>query len=393
MLLNSGAEVNAAAAAKDGRTALQAAARAGHLLVVKMLLAAGADVHSPITDGGFSAVSSAILGDNLEILQLFLKRENPNSQADPVPPLLRASVWGQTEMVKCLIKERVNVNILRTDKSSLGYGYPCTALEAALHNGHNDIFDMLLDASARCNDQVLGLRAALGAASTWWGYRFNRIHMDIVQKLLSAGASVNRAFSNNGMSLHNAAYIGRVDLVQILLNAGADVNGRSPDGNTALFNAVQSEDIDTIRLLLNAGADIEAFAPTIRGRTALQHATNCGNTTVVRFLLEQGADCNARAADSNGVTALQAAAIIGHLPIVLMLLEAGANINAPAAKINGRSALEAAAEHGRLDIVALLLKNDTDTHGLGNKYECAAKLAENNGHVYIVRMLRSYKID
>ena len=209
LLLNSGAEVNAAAAAKDGRTALQAAARAGHLLVVKMLLAAGADVHSPITDGGFSAVSSAILGDNLEILQLFLKRENPNSQADPVPPLLRASVWGQTEMVKCLIKERVNVNILRTDKSSLGYGYPCTALEAALHNGHNDIFDMLLDASARCNDQVLGLRAALGAASTWWGYRFNRIHMDIVQKLLSAGANVNRAFSNNGMPLHNAAYIGR----------------------------------------------------------------------------------------------------------------------------------------------------------------------------------------
>jgi ankyrin repeat protein len=74
-----------------------------------------------------------------------------------------------------------------------------------------------------------------------------------------------------------------------------------------------------------------------------------------------------------------------------MLLKAGANINAPAAKISGRGALEAAAEHGRLDIVALLLENDIDTDGLGNRCECAAKLAERNGHVFIASMLRGGK--
>ena len=393
LLLNSGAEVNAAGAAKYGLTALQAAACGGRLSVVKMLLAAGADMHAPSTEGGYSAVSAAVVGDNPKIMQLFLKRTSPNGQADLIPPLFRASIRRRTEIVKCLIKAGVNVHTLRTDKPSLGYGYPCTALEAALERGYKDIVNILLDASACSKDQVPGLRAALGAASIRWRYKVEPIHIEIAQKLLSAGANVNRAFSDKGMPLHNAAYSGRTDLVQILLNAGADVNGRSPDGDTALLNAVRKGNIDMIKLLLNAGADIEIFAPMIGGRTALQGAAECGNTTVVRFLLAQGADCNARAADSKGVTALQAAAIMGHLPIALLLLEAGANINAPAAKISGRSALEAAAEHGRLDIAALLLKNNIDTDGLGNKCECAAKLAESNGHIFIAEMLRRCKID
>lgn len=393
LLLNSGAEVNAAGAAEYGRTALQAAASNGHLSIVTMLLAAGADVQAPSTKGGFSAVSAAIVGDNIEILQLFLTRASPNGQADLIPPLLRASIRGQTEIVKCLIKAGVNVHTLRTDKPSLGYGYPCTALEAAFYMNYKDIVNILLDASARSNDQVPELRAALGAASIQWSYKIEPIHIDIAQKLLSAGANVNRAFSDKGMPLHNAAYSKNIDLVQILLNAGADVNGRSPDGDTALLKAVRKGDIDMIKLLLNAGADIEIFAPMTRGRTALQGAAELGNTTVVRFLLAQGADCNARAADSKGVTALQAAAIMGHLPIALILLEAGANINAPAAKIGGRSALEAAAEHGRLDIVELLLKNNIDADGLGNRCERAAKLAKRNGHTFIAKMLRRYKID
>ncbi|KAH8651560.1 ankyrin repeat-containing domain protein [Tricladium varicosporioides] len=391
ILLDSGAEVNAAGSIKYGFTALQAAARQGDLFITKMLVAAGADIHTPSTEGGCSTISAAIMGMNLEIVQLFLRTASPNDLVDSVPLLFRASAYGKPEIVQCLIKAGANINALYTNKL-LNYNYPRTALEAALNYSRIEVFEMLWDAGAGCNGQVPGLRAALGAASARWRhYTVEPIHIDIARKLINAGADVNRAFSSEGAPLHNAVYAGRLDLVQMLLDAGADVNGKAPDGNTALLNAVHKDDIDIIKVLLDAGADIKAFAPVERGRTALQGAAECGNTAAVRFLLERGADCNEPAAQSEGVTALQAAAIGGHLQVALTLLKAGANINAPAAKINGRSALEAAAEHGRLDIVSLLLENDIDANGLGSRCKDAAKLAERNGHIFISRMLRNYK--
>ncbi|RDL35193.1 uncharacterized protein BP5553_07124 [Venustampulla echinocandica] len=358
ILLNSGAKVNAAGAAKYRFTALQVAARAAHLSVVKVLLAAGADVHAPVTERGYSTISAAVLRNSLEIIQL----------------------------------AGANINALCTDKPPSGYGYPCTALEAALCNGHYHVFEILWDAGTDFNSPVPGLRAALGAASTAWRYGFDPTERDIAKKLLNAGADVNRAFSNHGMPLHNAVYSHRFErhLVQMLLNVGADVNGRTQDGETALRIAVNMGNVDLIEVLLNAGADIEAYAPTDTGRTALQAAAQRGNTIVIRFLLERGANCNASAANSRGATALQAAAIGGNVQITLMLLKAGADINAPAAKIHGRSALEAAAEHGRLDILSLLLKNDTDSDGLKSRCKDAAKLAEREGHIFISRMLRAY---
>lgn len=393
ILLDSGAEVNAAGAAKYGFTALQAAARAGHLSVVNMLLAAGADVHAPAAERGYSAISAAVMRNDLEMVQLFLKAAGPHGDADPLPPIFRASRKGATEIVQCLIRAGANINALRTDMPSSAYGYPCTALEAALCSGHHHLFEMLLGASTVFNGQVQGSRAARGAASIEWTCNFGPREREIAHKSLNAGADVNRTFSNDGMPLHVAvgSWSFNRHLVQMLLDAGADVNGRTPDGNTALGIAVQKGDIDLIEVLLNAGADIEAYAPTDNSRTALQDAAQRGNTNVVRFLLERGANCNAYAADSKEATALQAAAIGGNLQITFMLLKAGADINAVAAKSNGRSALEAAAEHGRLDIVSLLLKNDTDADGLECKCKDAAKLAEKEGHIFISRMLRAYK--
>ena len=302
ILLNAGAKVNATGVAKYIFTALQAVARAGNLSVVKVLLAAGADVHALATEGGYSAISTAIIRNSLEMVRLFLKTAGLHSNADPLPPIFRASRKGTTEIVQCLIRAGANINALRTDKPSWGYGYPCTALEAALCRGHYHVFEMLLNTSTDFNGQVPSLRAAVGAASTAWTYNLGLTEWDIVHKLLNAGADVNRAFSGDGMLLHNAVYGCRFDkhLVQMLLDAGAGVNGRTPDGNTALRNAVLGGNINLIEAPLNVGADIEAYAPTDAGRTTLQDAAQSGNTIVVRFILERGVNCNESAADSRG---------------------------------------------------------------------------------------------
>ena len=301
----------------NGRTCLQPAAGKGHLSMVKMLLAAGADVHTLGTKGGYSALSAAIEGNNLEMVRLFLKTASPNGHADREPPLLRASTLGRTEMVQRLIQAGANANALRSGRHAY------TALEAALSRG-DDIFYILWDAVTKINGQV----PDLGAAPGW---RRKPINMDIVHKFLIADADVNRV-SYYDIPLHQAASIGRLDIVQILLDAGADVNGRTPDGDTALRNGVWSGNIDIIEVLLDSGAHINALALIDRGQTTLQEAIESGNTSIVRFLLEQSADCNAPGADSEGVISLQVAAIERHLSIALMLLKAGANINAPAAK-------------------------------------------------------------
>lgn len=111
---------------------------------------------------------------------------------------------------------------------------------------------------------------------------------------------------------------------------------------------------------------------------------------LVELMLKNGANVNAPTNGVKGRTALQAAAERGNVKLVRRLISLGADVNAAASPV---TCLQAAAEHGRLDIVSLLLKNDTETEGMENKCEKAAKLAERNGHIYISKMLGEYKRD
>ncbi|KAE8442754.1 hypothetical protein EG329_002894 [Mollisiaceae sp. DMI_Dod_QoI] len=365
LLLDSGAEVNAAAADRFGLTALQAAAKGGHLAVVEILLTAGAIVQAPGAKGGCSAVSAAVEATSLEMVQLFLITGSPDGHADEVPPLLRASIKGATEIVRCLIHAGANINAPRTDGQYDRFQhYPRTALEVSLYYGHEDIFKILFDAGANANGQALNMGAALGAAllTPFWE---TKVKMEIIHKLLDAGADVNTPFLERYMPLPCAVMTGNIKLVELFLNAGAGVDSRTgPRGDTLLVEGVRLGRSDVIEILLDAEADINEAADEKHGRTAPQAAAERGNTSLVRLLLQRGADCNAPPADWYGVTALQAAAIKGHLPATLTLLQAGVDINAPGARVEGRTALEGAAEHGRLDIVSLLLRNDSDRQGL-----------------------------
>ena len=184
-------------------------------------------------------------------------------------------------------------------------------------------------------------------------------YVDGVQRLIQAGANVNRRSKNNKTALILATYEGYDECVKLLLSAGADVNvltnGRYKH-LTALHVAVESKNFKTgagvnrrsqgnetgverfegpdrcVELLLKAPADVNALTDgPCEHVTALHSAVNSKNITHVKLLLQVGADVNKEGYESSlenkGVTALSLAAEDGFDEVVELLIEAGADVN------------------------------------------------------------------
>jgi hypothetical protein len=76
---------------------------------------------------------------------------------------------------------------------------------------------------------------------------------------------------------------GRIDIVSRLIDAGANLNGRSRQGYTALMIAASHGHEDIVQLLLDKGADLTTV--DAEGRNALQIAKEAGRDTCVARLL------------------------------------------------------------------------------------------------------------
>ncbi len=164
--------------------------------------------------------------------------------------------------------------------------------------------------------------------------------------------------------------------------------------STALQVAVRSQNASAVRKLLGfTDTNVKYPAKGPHGRTALQHAVENANVELIVMLLSHDADVNSATAEEGGATALQLAAIKGYLGIARRLLDLGADVSAPGAVIGGRTALEGAAENGRIDMVHILIDEGALICGAAGEkqYEKAVKLAIENGHYAVARMLERSK--
>ncbi|KAH7187151.1 hypothetical protein DER44DRAFT_816595 [Fusarium oxysporum] len=348
LLLVAGADVNAAAAANHGLTALQVAAGGGHLEVVEKLLAGGANVNAAAATfaRGRTALQAAAGGGHLEVVEKLLA-----AGAD-VNAAAAAAGEDHLEVVEKLLAAGADVN------PAAGINFGRTALQAAAGGGHLEVVDKLLAAGANVNAAAcLDGRTALQVAAEGG-------HLEVVEKLLAAGANVNAAAGINfgRTALQAAAGGGHLEVVDKLLAAGADVNAAAATfarGRTALQVAAEGGYLEVVEKLLAAGADVNAAAASYEGRTALQAAAEGGYLKVVQRLLAAGADVNAAAASYEGRTALQAAAEGGYLKVVQRLLAAGADIIAARAAGGGhgevaKRLLAAGADEDRIRCLNIL---------------------------------------
>jgi uncharacterized protein len=255
------------------------------------------------------------------------------ASAPSVAPLVAAVKSGNTQAVRTLLRQRVDVNLSEADGS--------TPLYWAALNNDLEIARLLIRARADVNRAnrygvaPLSLACLNGNAA-------------LIDTLLQAGADANMVMAAGETPLMTAARTGAADAVQILLDHHADVNVKeSSHGQAALMWAAGEGHVDAIKALIAAGADLRARSNG--GWTALLFAVREGQMDTVRALLDAGAEVNdavqppagarrgrattgsdAAARPQGGPSALILAVASNHYELGAFLLERGADPNAAA---------------------------------------------------------------
>ena len=328
----------------DCRTLLSRAARKGHEVLVKLLLATeGVDADSRDDSGRTPLTWAAYLGHEA-VVKLLLATEgvDANSRDDSGrTPLSWAAYLGYEAIVKLLLAtEGVDADS-RDDRGR-------TPLSWAAYLGYEAIVKLLLategvDADSRDDSGQTPLSWAAGigyeaivklllatdgvdadsrdiSGQTPLSYAAGNGHEAIVKLLLATeGVDANLRDNSRQTPLTWAAYNRHEAIVKLLLaKEGVDANSRDDSGRTPLSWAAYLGYEAIVKLLL-ATDGVDADSRDISGQTPLSYAAGNGHEAIVKLLLAtEGVDANLR--DNSRQTPLTWAAYNRHEAIVKLLL-------------------------------------------------------------------------
>ena len=367
-------------------TALFLACRLGHVQMVHVLLARGADPRREFEDKiyclgeatrhGEHAIVRELLGDKSagELVRLGNKFGRH--------PLGEAIAKQDMNMVRAILDFVLKLDdgielVLHQDNN--GYG----ALHEAVSGNKTAIMEQLV--------QVPGGAALLRQQTREW--RDTPLHLatltaklDSIRILIRLGADTAATQSQGRTPLHLAAELSESRygaVVKLLLESGASPGVRDLDGSTALHAAVRYGRARHVEMLLDAKHGAILDIPDTSGRTALFTAVAEWRTKIARMLLSAG--CDALVPDQHGHSAiyyagasrnqglidafmdhrhyhkklLSSALKLGQLWHVDQLL--GGSVNTwPTFDSGDTTILHKAAESGFVDVVKFILQRDKD---------------------------------
>jgi ankyrin repeat protein len=243
-------------AAPGGMTALLYAARDGRIEIVRMLLAAGADLKKDDVNK-ISPFAMAITNNHAEVAQFLLERGADVNERDN---------WGRTPLW-----EAVEMRNLETDRS-----------------GRNGVD----------RARVLGLIQAIVVHGADVNARTTEIPP--LRRFLMGLGDLSWVDFTGQTPFLRAALSGDVTVMKLLLEHGADPNIQTLAGSTALMAAsginwmggqtfTESKDslMEAVKICLDHGADVNA--ENTMGLRAIFGAVNRGSDDIVQLLVDKGA--------------------------------------------------------------------------------------------------------
>ena len=378
-LLEAGADPNL-----NRASLLKSAACVGNAEIIKLLIEHGCDTSRRTHPSSSSALNDAARRGHLEAIRVLLNAgADVNAYSDKpsdVSPLESASSRGYKDCVELLLPKASRHTLLGGVRSTVhAHGKELRPQKGLLELYAEYVPDATLNYAARLGDEAL------------------------VAKLLEKGAKtetrLNRRYRENsidGSALVEACISGHRGIAEKLITHGADVNAKSGEsfsGTYPICTAVQGGHLELVRLLLQRDVDVNAsggWGP------ALQIAMYQGHHDIVQELLKHGADIH----DSRGSYGgpVQAAVLGDHLDLLEQIVTAGADINMPAGetRIKGggvflcSSPIQAAVYNNKPHLVDWLIAHGANVNLQAIKHgnsDPPLATAARNGNMEIVNKL------
>jgi ankyrin repeat protein len=410
---------------------LRDAAKAGHSDIVKLLIAAGADVNA--------SFSLSELADKDVLSHVWESRIGPRPavvgfSSFPSTALAAAIEGNHIEIIRILLSKSVLINAPVISE------YGTNALEIATRLGSSEICLLLRDNGACACPARLGrshhifeiaLALKRGDSEKVKRLFFERVDLPHILDFISESSQkygkckivqdtavkiilplflelregdINqRSPASNRSALEIALAFDQVELARRLISRGCEVNMRHYDNKslTALQIAVLKGNFDMAQLLLNSSAHVNTGDGSEFG-TALQLAVERSgrrrdgheSTDLIRLLLARGAHVNAH---NRYISVLQSAIKSENcLEVIQLLVERGADINARAGMFSiPATALQSSIYHLNLALIHYLLKNGADVNAAPSYIHgfTALQGAAINGYLNIARLLLEHGAD
>jgi len=383
----------------------------GHVDVIELLCAQGADANAPKT-GGSTPLHVAVDSNktaSIRTLIRFCGADPHKLLAGDTGPLYLAAQRGLTNICKVLIEEfHLNPSLeMPKAKNTANYianidktheplfytvkntevGNGATPLHISVENGHLETVKYLIEQGAIQTNSMQGSTPLILALQ----YRHPNIALFLLEqpdplinyKVPADGSSalmVAVDLSKNQPMLYEKI------LKSILGFPNVDIDIDNNQGVTPLAHAILQNDPRTVNILLNHNADVYASSPNAVARLAhaglsclattkrllslykpnhqedaqLVHiAAGQGRSSIIRLLFPNNINVLTR---TTGATPLMMAAQSGHLQTARMLIqEFHADLNLKSSEtLFGATALYVACEGNHSNVVKLLLTHGAD---------------------------------
>ncbi|MCP4160484.1 MAG: hypothetical protein GY760_10450 [Deltaproteobacteria bacterium] len=367
------------------RSPLLLAARGGHLEMVKLLILNGQSI---LKNYGTGPLHEAVANNHVKVARYLIEKgvelNLRHNGKDSTSILHIATFYGYDSMVRLLISSGIDIN------GVYGYNHKYTALHLAAITGNTQIAELLIKGGAKTdlkdyiNNTLLHLSLEKLKSSNRYKkiisfyYRYSRGYgmplrqIDIKQNgkrvgsvlkpkdmyktlkyFLETGVKVvNKKNKAGYTALHLATISGNEKTVELLLKYKSKNKIRDKEGKTAWHLAAQNSHSGLIKIFLKNGVDINLKDG--RGCTALHYAARNRNLELTKYLLKNGADQNIK--DKQGHSPLYAKNLKWPLSEYIVKIDKS-NSN----KITDiTKALSEAVSFRRIVVSLLLLKRGAD---------------------------------